>query len=215
MFTGIIEEIGTIRSVKWGIRSAVLKIGVNDILKEIKKGDSINTNGACLTVVAIDPDGFSVDVVAETMRRTNLQELKAGSKVNLERALKLNDLLNGHLVSGHIDGTGTLSGFKKEDNAIWVTISADKGILKYIIIKGSVTVDGISLTVASLTENDFSVSLIPYTVKDTTLATKNKGDMVNLECDLIGKYIEKFMKEPNQAKEKTIDLDYLKEHGFV
>jgi riboflavin synthase len=163
----------------------------------------------------MDKNTFSVDVMAETMRKTNLQNIKPGSQVNLERALRLNDRLGGHLVSGHIDGTGTITRFEKEDNAVWVTISAGDDILKYIIIKGSIAIDGISLTVANVTNHDFSVSLIPYTIKDTTLAKKNKGDLVNLECDLVGKYIEKLLNSEEKAKEKTIDMDYLKEHGFI
>jgi riboflavin synthase len=215
MFTGIIEEIGTIRSIRWGVKSAVISIAATRILDNIKEGDSINTDGVCLTVTWIDKDSFSVDVMAETMRKTNLQNLKPGSLVNLERALRLNDRLGGHLVSGHIDGTGTIILFEKEDNAVWVTISAGDDILRYIINKGSIAIDGISLTVANVTNHDFSVSLIPYTIKDTTLAKKNKGDLVNLECDLVGKYVEKFLNLEKKPTEKTIDMDYLKEHGFI
>jgi riboflavin synthase len=215
MFTGIIEEIGTICSVTWGTKSAVLRIGANLILNDIKKGDSINTDGACLTVVSIERDCFSVDVTAETMRRTNLEHLKPGSLVNLERAVRLNDRLGGHLVSGHIDGTGTITGYKNEDNASWITISAKDEILKYIILKGSVAIDGISLTVAEISKTDFSVSLIPLTIKDTTLAKKNTGNLVNLECDLVGKYIERFLTWDKKAKDSTIDMNYLKKHGFA
>jgi riboflavin synthase len=215
MFTGIIEEIGTIRSIKWGNRSAVIRIRANRILEDMKKGDSINTDGACLTVISVEKDEFLADVMAETMRKTNLQYLKAGSDVNLERALKMNDRLGGHLVSGHIDGTGTITSYVKEDNAIWVNISADAELVKYIIKKGSIAIDGISLTIADLTETDFSVSLIPYTINDTTLAKKKKGDLVNLECDIVGKYIERFLTAGKQVKEKAIDMNYLKEHGFI
>lgn len=215
MFTGIIEETGTIRSIKWGSRSAVIRIRANKILEDMKKGDSINTNGACLTVISVEKDEFLADIMAETMRKTNLQYLKAGSEVNLERALKLSERLGGHIVSGHIDGTGSITCYENDDNALWVTISASEEILKYIIIKGSVAIDGISLTVANLTKNDFSVSLIPYTIKDTTLAKKTKGDLVNLECDMVGKYIERFLTAGKQTKEKAIDMDYLKEHGYI
>jgi riboflavin synthase len=215
MFTGIIEEIGTIRSITRGNKSVIINIGAKMILEDMKKGDSINTDGACLTVVSIRQDSFSVDVIAETMLRTNLQYLRTGSKVNLERAIRLNDRLGGHFVSGHIDGTGIITEYENEDNSLWIKISTNEVILKYIIHKGSIAIDGISLTVADLTKSDFSVTLIPYTVKDTTLAHKNKGDLVNLECDLVGKYIEKFLTNSQQITEKTIDLDYLKEHGFA
>jgi riboflavin synthase len=215
MFTGIVEEIGTIHSVQRGKQSAVLKIGASQIVEGLKNGDSVNTNGACLTVISVDGDSFSADVMAETMRLTNLQFLKPGSKVNLERAMKLNERLGGHLVSGHIDGTGTITGIAEEDNAQWITVSADPAILRYMIKKGSIAIDGISLTVAKLTGNDFSVSLIPYTIKDTTLAHRKKGEMVNLECDMVGKYIERFMNAGTESKQRTIDLDYLKEHGFI
>lgn len=215
MFTGIIEEIGTIRSIKWGSRSAVIRIRATRIPEDMKKGDSINTNGACLTVISVEKDEFLADIMAETMRKTNFQFLKEGSEVNLERALKLSDRLGGHMVSGHIDGTGKITSYEEEDNALWVTIAAGEEILKYIIIKGSIAIDGISLTVANLTKNDFSVSLIPYTIKDTTLAKKTKGDLVNLECDMVAKYIERFLTAGKQIKEKAIDVDYLKEHGYI
>jgi riboflavin synthase len=215
MFTGIIEETGTILSVHKGARSAILNIGATLVSEELKTGESVNTNGACLTVTSVRRDGFTADVMAETMRRTNLQYLKPGSKVNLERAMKLNDRIDGHLVSGHIDGMGTINEMKNEDNATWINISAGEEILKYIIFKGSVAIDGISLTVANLTKKDFSVSLIPYTIKDTTLGMKNLGDPVNLECDLVGKYIERFLTVGHQRKEKTMDEDFLKKHGFI
>jgi len=215
MFTGIIEEIGMIRSIKWAAKSAVIKIGANRIIDDMKPGDSINTDGACLTVVSFGKDSFTVDVMAETMHRTNLKNLQPGSMVNLERAVRLNDRLGGHLVSGHIDGTGTIINMNKDDNSLWVTISTSDDILRYIIPKGSIAIDGISLTIANLNNNDFSVSLIPLTIKDTTFAKKNKGDIVNLECDLIGKYIEKFLTVDKKGKETTIDMNYLSEHGFI
>ncbi len=215
MFTGIVEEIGTIQSVQLGKQSAVLKINAAQVIEDLKKGDSVNTNGVCLTVISVDRDSFSADVMAETMRLTNLQFLKPGSQVNLERALKLSERLGGHLISGHIDGTGTITGITEEDNALWIAVKADPAILRYIIKKGSIAIDGISLTVAKLTRNDFSVSLIPYTIKDTTIAQRKKGEMVNLECDMVGKYIERFVNAGTESKQKTIDLDYLKEHGFI
>jgi len=215
MFTGIIEETGTVLSVKRGIRSTVITIAAKKVLNAIKTGDSINTNGVCLTVASFDKEGFSADVMAETLKVTNLGSLIVGSKVNLERALMLNDRLGGHLVSGHIDGTGKISGLDRDDNAVLVTIIAGENILKYIVNKGSVAVDGISLTVTELKEDGFAVSIIPLTARDTTLVRKKKGDFVNLEVDMIGKYVEKFLVRENPEKKRGIGMDYLKEHGFL
>lgn len=216
MFTGIVEETGIVRFVKWSILSAVIGIKANKVLEDIKIGDSINTNGACLTVTSFDESGFSVDVMAETMRMTNLDELNTGSKVNLERALRLNDRLGGHLVSGHIDGTGTIAIIKKEDNATWITLNASEDILKYIVAKGSVALDGISLTVAGVDKKQFKVSIIPHTFEETTLLNKNTGDRINIECDLIGKYIEKFIiGKSNKNTTSQIDMEFLKDNGFL
>ncbi len=215
MFTGIVEETGTVKSVKWSSRSANIGINAHKVLQDIKIGDSINTNGACLTVTSFDKTGFSVDVMAETMRRTNLNELNTGSKVNLERALRLNDRLGGHLVSGHIDGTGTITIIKKEDNATWITLNTSEDILKYIVNKGSVALDGISLTVAGVDEKQFIVSIIPHTSEETTLLNKNIGNKINIECDLIGKYIEKFITEKSDKNTNSkINMDFLKDNGF-
>ena len=216
MFTGIIEEIGIVRSIQWGSKSAVLIIGASKILEDIKTGDSINTNGACLTVTSFSSLEFSVDVMAETIQRTNLYSLRIGSKVNLERALKVSDRLGGHIVSGHIDGTGTIINIKKEDNAVWITIKTNPGILKYIIKKGSVTIDGISLTVTELNNETFKVSIIPHTGFQTTLLTKHINDKVNIECDQVGKYIEKFMlNQKDTSQHSSIDMEFLKENGFL
>lgn len=215
MFTGIIEEIGTILKVEKGLRSAVLTIGAKFVLENLKNGDSINTNGACLTVTSFGKESFTVDAMSETMMLTNLQYLKPGSSVNLERAVKLNDRLNGHLVSGHIDGMGTISGMIKDDNAIRISIAAQPDVLRYIIKKGSIAIDGISLTVTEITSSGFGVSLIPYTIDDTTLAKKKTGDPVNLECDLIGKYVERLLIEKKQKKGSNIDENFLKEHGYL
>jgi len=217
MFTGIIEETGTIKSVKWDGKSAVIVIYALKILDDIKVGDSINTNGVCLTVTSFDSKEFSVDVMAETMRKTNLNRLKPGSKINLERALRLNDRFGGHLVSGHIDGTGIIAELKKEDNATWITIRTNESVSKYIVFKGSVSIDGISLTVAEVTNNRFKVSIIPHTAQETTLLTKKIGESINIECDLIGKYIEKFISSDKKNKEisSRIDLNFLKDNGFL
>ncbi len=213
MFTGIIEEIGTIKRITTTGQSSKLLIGAGKILEGIRQGDSINTDGVCLTVAEIRPDSFSADVMPETMRRTAFSELTAGSRVNLERALRLSDRLGGHLVSGHIDGTGIIRRKWTEDNAIWLSISSDKNILKYIAEKGSVAIDGISLTVTSLEATAFSVSLIPHTQSVTTLSGKKEGMKVNIECDMIAKYVERMM--GNRGRESKLSMDFLAEQGFV
>ena len=218
MFTGLVEEIGTVRSIQQGAKSIKLTVSAKKIMDDVKLGDSISTNGICLTVTAFDANGFSADVMPETMRRSNLGDQKTGSRVNLERALRVGDRLGGHMVSGHIDGVGKLVGFEKEDNAIWVSISAPKEILKYVIEKGSIAIDGISLTVAYVDDKIFKVSIIPLTQEDTTLTSKKAGDKINLECDMTAKYIEKFMFHREQEEEKQeskISMDFLKENGFV
>jgi riboflavin synthase len=214
MFTGIIEEIGKVLSVRHGSQSATITIKAKKILEGLKKGDSVNTDGVCLTVVSIKGEEFSADISAETLRRSNLKQLKPGSGVNLERAVRLNDRIGGHLVSGHVDGPGTIEEFVKEENSVRIRISAGADLLKYIVQKGSVAIDGISLTVAEVNESGFVVSLIPYTMNDTTLAKKMKGNQVNLECDMIGKYVEKLLKVPDQIRSSKIDMDFLKEHGY-
>lgn len=215
MFTGIIEEIGTVDAVKKGKLSASLRIRADKVLTDVKLGDSINTNGVCLTVTGFDKNGFEVDAVAETMRLTNLGRLTPGSKVNLERALRLSDRLGGHMVSGHVDGTGNISSVEQEENATWITIHADNSITRYLIKKGSVALDGISLTVARTTDHGFSVAIIPHTGDETTLLQKKPGDLINIECDIQAKYLEKFLMEDKKKKEGSINYNYLTEHGFI
>lgn len=216
MFTGLVEEIGKIESVIKSTKSARITIKASKILEGVKLGDSICTNGVCLTVTAFDSAKFTVDVMAETMRRSNLKNLSLGSEVNLERALRLGDRLGGHIVSGHIDGVGQIKNYENEDNAIWVTIEASSEILKYIVEKGSIAIDGVSLTVAYVDESVFKVSIIPHTKDMTTLIKKRIGDQVNLECDTIGKYIEKFLNLKEDAPiKKGIDFDFLKGNGFM
>jgi riboflavin synthase len=214
MFTGIIEEKGLIEAIQRGTVSARLKIRAAKVLEGLKQGDSINTNGACLTVTAFSQNTFEVDVMAETMRSTNLGSLKTGNEVNLERALLMSDRLGGHLVSGHIDGTGIIETFTKEDIAIWMKIKVPEEITKFIIHKGSVALDGISLTVSRIHDNGFSISLIPHTMVNTTLLNKKPGDMVNVECDLVAKYIRKFLVDDTSQRNK-VDYRFLKEHGFT
>ncbi len=219
MFTGIVEETGEVKSIVHGSKSAVLTIKGSVVTKDSKVGDSIAVNGVCLTATSIMGDVFTADVMAETMRRSSLGELKQGSKVNLERAMLCNGRFGGHIVSGHIDGTGTVRNMEKEDNAVWVTIAATSDILKYIVEKGSIAIDGISLTVAYVDDEVFKVSIIPHTANETTLLTKNKGDKVNLENDIVGKYIEKLMKynkqDTNIKPKSDIDIDMLSKYGFI
>ncbi|MCX7842917.1 MAG: riboflavin synthase [Clostridia bacterium] len=215
MFTGIIEEIGTVAAINNGGGRVGLKISCKKILEDIRVGDSIAVDGVCLTVISFGNGWFLAEVMPETIRRTGLSYLSTGSAVNLERALKLSDRLGGHIVSGHIDGTGTIVRIVEEGNALWVFIRAKDEIMKYIIKKGSVAVDGISLTVAAKDGDVFGVSLIPHTTEASALGTKKEGAAVNIECDMIGKYVEALLKikEPIIPKEK-LTLEFLKENGF-
>lgn len=209
MFTGIIEEIGTVVNIEKGAKSSRITICADKIFDDLKVGDSVSVNGMCSTAAKVSNKTFIADIMAESMRRTNLGDLKKGSNVNLERAMQLNGRFGGHIVSGHIDGTGIVLSQIREDNAVWVTIGADSAIMRYIIEKGSITIDGISLTVAKVYSDAFAVSTIPHTAKETTLLKRKSGEKVNLECDIVGKYIEKFTK-----KESNITLDFLKENNF-
>lgn len=193
MFTGIIEEIGRISSIRRGVKSFTLTVDATEIMSDVKVGDSISTNGVCLTVTSLTPSGFTADVMPETVNRTALSQLKAGSEVNLERALTLNSRLGGHIVSGHIDGTGIIADIRRDDNAVWITISCGSSMLRYIINKGSIALQGVSLTVAEVFSDRFSVSLIPHTQKVTTLHSARIGDMVNLETDVMAKYAERLL----------------------
>lgn len=216
MFTGLIEEIGTVQAVKKSTKSARITIKAHKVLEGTKVGDSICTNGVCLTVTEFSAAAFTVDVMAETMRRSNLKNLAPGDEVNLERALRLGDRLGGHVVSGHIDGTGTILSYENEDNAVWITVSAGAELLKYIVQKGSIAIDGVSLTVAYVDQSIFKVSIIPHTKDFTTLLRKAAGDVVNLECDIIGKYVEKLMGAEEQApKNEGINFNFLSENGFA
>ena len=213
MFTGIVEEIGTVKTVRRGTTSVTLEIEACEVLQGTQVGDSIATNGVCLTVTSIPvavrpslvsgdtiaaPRGcFTADVMPETVRRTSLASLKPGSKVNLERALTLQTRLGGHIVSGHVDGTGKVSRIESDDNALWLYIQTSPQIMRYIIEKGSITIQGVSLTVAMVCESEFAVSLIPHTQQATTLHTAKVGDLVNLENDLIAKYVERLMPQGN------------------
>lgn len=219
MFTGIIEEIGTIARIRKGTASAVLEIQAKTVLEGTKTGDSIAVNGICLTVTGMHPGKFTADVMAETLRRSSLGDLQQGSQVNLERAMAADGRFGGHIVSGHIDGTGRIVAMTPEDVAVWVEIEASESLLRYIVEKGSIAIDGISLTVAKLTGQGFAVSLIPHTGAETTLLHRKPGDIVNLENDIVGKYVERFLTMPTsgmeQQKQSGIDLDFLAGHGFL
>lgn len=195
MFTGIVEEIGHIHHISKTSRAEKLVISCEKVLEGTKIGDSIAVNGTCLTVTAMDGTSFTADVTPETMRRTAFSLFRPGTPVNLERALRLGDRLGGHIMMGHVDGTGRILSMKKDDNAVNISISTDRKWMRYIIEKGSVAVDGISLTVAGRTEKSFSIALIPHTGSETALLLKHPGDLVNLECDYLGKYVEQLLKE--------------------
>ncbi|GKU26804.1 riboflavin synthase [Clostridium folliculivorans] len=216
MFTGLVEEIGRVESVVKSAKSASIIIKAKTVLEGVKLGDSICTNGVCLTVTSFDSSRFTIDAMAETMRRSNLKNLSPGDEVNLERALSVGDRLGGHIVSGHIDGMGTIEDYEREDNAVWITVGTSPDILRYIVQKGSIAIDGVSLTVAYVDDSVFKVSIIPHTKDVTTLLRKKIGDKVNLECDMIGKYIEKFLgAKGNAPVKKDIDLNFLSENGFA
>jgi riboflavin synthase len=209
MFTGIIQDVGTITSIKKGSKSQVMTIETS-ILGDVNIGDSIATNGLCLTVTSKTNQQFSVDIMAESLRRSNLGKLQVGSKVNLEKAMAMGDRFGGHMVSGHIDDVGTISHTFVEDNATWVDIDVPEHLRKYCILKGSIAIDGISLTVSKLTNKGVSVSIIPHTKDQTTLLSKKVGDQVNLEMDMMIKYVEQLLKP---VKENLTE-ETLKTYGY-
>lgn len=216
MFTGIIEEKGTIKYLRLSGTSGVLAVKASKILEKTRIGDSIAVNGICLTITALQPDGFTADVMAETIIRSCLSTCKSGTNVNLERAMTIEDRFGGHIVSGHIDGVGQIESMTREENAVWVTINTSNDILRLIVKKGSICIDGISLTVAKVTEQNFQVSIIPHTGEETILLDKTPGDFVNLENDVIGKYVEKLLGISTQDKKtkSNITMNFLTEYGF-
>lgn len=211
MFTGIIEEIGKVERIQKDSRNCKLSIKASKILTDIHLGNSIAVNGICLTVTRFNHQSFTVDVMNETWSRTALTLLKHGSEVNLERALSVNGRLGGHVVTGHIDGTGKISSIKKDDNAVWYQINTQKEILDLIVEKGSITIDGISLTVAKVSKVNFSVSVIPHTLEQTILKSKQVGSTVNLENDILGKYVQKLM---DNSPKSEISKELLYQNGF-
>lgn len=217
MFTGIIEEVGVIRSIRKGAKSAVITIQADKIMEDIHLGDSIAMNGVCLTVTSFDDHSYSVDIMHESLKRTNLADMKAGSRVNLERAMPANGRFGGHIVAGHVDGTGVITSMERDDNAVWIHVDTEPAVLKYIVEKGSITIDGISLTVAKVDSKSFAVSVIPHTGTHTTLLEKKAGDTVNLETDIIGKYVEKLLgykAEEEKNASSNITMEFLARHGF-
>ena len=215
MFTGIIEEVGTVKRIQRSGNSSFIEIQAKKVLEDVHLGDSIAVNGVCLTVTYFGGGMFRADVMNETLSRSSLGSLASGSPVNLERAMAAEGRFGGHIVSGHIDGTGTISDIRNDGIAVWYTISAPPELLRYIVEKGSVAIDGISLTVAKVTDTSFSVSIIPHTAAETILGTKKTGDTVNLENDIIGKYVEKLMKPADsEAQKQGLTMDFLAKNGF-
>ena len=206
MFTGIVEEMGQVEGIQRGKQSAVLTIRAKTVLEGTKIGDSIAVNGVCLTVTSLLSDRFSADVMHETLDRSALAGLRRGSLVNLERAMAADGRFGGHIVAGHIDGTGKIVQYRKEENAVWVEVETSGDLLRLIVEKGSICMDGISLTVAAVGNSSFQVSVIPHTGEETTLLKKRAGSLVNLETDIIGKYVEKLIKT-EKAKESSDGKD--------
>ncbi len=213
MFTGIIEERGILQEVQRSVNCAKVTIQAKKVLEEIQLGDSIAVNGICLTVTSFTKDVFTADVMPETWRRCSISQLNNGQIVNLERAMPSNGRFGGHIVSGHIDGMGKIQGIKQEENAVLYEILTEEKILQYVVEKGSIAIDGISLTVTNVTDKSFFVSVIPHTVQNTNLKERKKGEFVNLEADCIGKYVSKFL--GLTKKEETITEKFLMEHGFL
>ncbi len=214
MFTGIVEELGKIRYISLKGSSGELGIQAKKVLEGTRVGDSIAVNGICLTVTAVRQDLFTADVMAETVRRSSIASLGSGSLVNLERAMAADGRFGGHMVSGHIDGTGTVRSLRREENAVWVTVNAPPEIMRLVVEKGSICIDGISLTVAAAEGNTFQVSVIPHTGEETTLLKKRAGDIVNLENDMVGKYVEKLLGAAGTPPRSTLTMQFLEENGI-
>jgi riboflavin synthase len=217
MFSGIVEEMGAVTVLRKTLEGARLTILASTVMDDLKIGDSVSVNGICLTVVSRSERDFSVEVSPETLSVSTLGGFAVGMPVNLERAMKLNERIGGHLVAGHVDGVGVIRSRQQDSNAIVFTIGAPPEILRYCVAKGSVTVDGISLTINAITEQGFSVAIIPHTAKMTIVGLKQVNDTVNLESDLIGKYVERLLQERGQLPKPTIsiDTDYLQKRGLI
>lgn len=222
MFTGIIEEIGRIDQVRQSGEAIVMNIAAKKVLSDVALGDSIAVNGVCLTVTSYTNLSFTVDLMPETVRATSLNGLGRGAKVNLERAMSAEGRFGGHFVSGHVDGIGKIISKEPKDNAVYFTIEVSDDLRHYMIHKGSVAVDGTSLTIFGVDENSFTISIIPHTIEETIIGSKGVGDIVNIECDMIGKYIEQFItrkkspprKSSQPIKQTSLSEQFLSEHGF-
>ncbi len=217
MFSGIVEEMGAVASLEKTLAGTRMTILASTVMGDLKIGDSVSVNGTCLTVVSRTDKDFNVDVSPETLSVTTLGGFAVGMPVNLERAMKLNERIGGHLVAGHVDGVGVIRSRHQDANAIMLAIEAPQHILRYCVVKGSVTVDGISLTINDMSDKGFSVAIIPHTAKVTILGLRQVNDSVNLESDLIGKYVERLLQERGQLPKPTIsiDKDYLQKRGLI
>lgn len=220
MFTGLVEEVGKMKGIKKQGEAMRLVIGASLVTEGVLLGDSISVNGVCLTVTSFDSTSFSADVMPETYRKSNLCELRTGERVNLERAMQAGGRFGGHIVQGHIDGTGKIINRETDANAVVFKVQLDEGdLLRYVIPKGSITIDGISLTVVDTASNTFTVSIIPHTLAQTALQHKHAGDSVNIENDVIGKYVDHLLhfKQPESSarKESKLSTSFLMENGFL
>ncbi|ADU30066.1 riboflavin synthase [Evansella cellulosilytica] len=215
MFTGIIEEKGHVKTISQSGDSIVMEIKAKKILQDVHLGDSIAVNGVCLTVTTFNDHYFTVDMMPETVRNTSLKNLTVGSKVNLERAMAANGRFGGHFVSGHVDGVGTIRKKRPEHNAVYYEIEVSSKLRKYMMMKGSITVDGTSLTIFGLSDDTFTISIIPHTIQETIIGDKGPGDIVNVECDMLAKYIEELIiQRTNSNKTGNITESFLKDNGF-
>ncbi len=218
MFSGIVEEMGVVQAIDKNLAGAKFSILASVIFNDLQVGDSVSVSGACLTATKIEDKSFLVDVSTETLNCTNFSTITVGTPLNLERAMKLNARMSGHLVTGHVDGIGTVRVREQDGNAIYLTVEASEDIMRYCVSKGSITMDGISLTINSVTEHSFSVAIIPHTAKVTTIGLKQVGDIVNLETDLIGKYVERLLQANGTFRppaSPVIDKDYLQKRGLL
>lgn len=216
MFTGIVEEIGKVTSWQQGSQTCRLTISCKEVLAGSRLGDSIAVNGVCLTAAHLSRDSFTADILTESLRKTALVQLKTGHPVNLERALQVGGRLGGHWVTGHIDGVGKIADVFRERNSLWYTIELPHGMMDYLVPKGSIALDGTSLTIAKLEDRQVTVSLIPHTAQETILGLKGAGDLVNVETDILGKYVHRFMSKSEEPKaEDKLSLEKLRSLGFV
>ncbi|MCL4464440.1 MAG: riboflavin synthase [Chloroflexi bacterium] len=210
MFTGIVEEVGRVIALRAGAEPR-LHLAAETVLEGLRLGDSVAVNGACLTITSLDKAGFAVGLMPETLRLTNLGALRPGDEVNLERALAAGSRLGGHFVQGHVDGVGRVLAIRREQQAFLIRFAAPPEVLRYVVAKGFIAVDGISLTVTECDNDSFSVSLVTYTQQNVTLAQRKVGNSVNLEADILGKYVERFVRPQSGG----LTANFLAEHGFT